>query len=90
VTARLLIAVLLASVAIGVVDIDAVAAWWLAMYPSDPEQTTALQLCYIENHQFNRMSADARHDCYKKWLPILAFANCMNNQRCSSNLLVSR
>jgi hypothetical protein len=46
---------------------------WRAMYPSDPTQRTALQLCYIENHQFLRWNAKARDACYEKWLPILAF-----------------
>ena len=88
--ARLLVATLLASLVLGVVDFGAIPAWCRAMYPSDPEQKTALQLCYIENHQFNRMSAAARHDCYAKWLPILVFLDCEQGERCSSNLLVSR
>jgi hypothetical protein len=89
-TARLLIAVLFASVAIGVVNIDAIGGWWRAMYPRDAEQQTALQLCYIENHQFNRMSAEARHDCYGKWLPILAFLDCVESRRCLSGVSASR
>jgi hypothetical protein len=82
--------ILLASVVLGVVNIGAVRSWWRAVYPGDPGQKTALQLCYIENHQFNRMSAQARHDCYDKWLPILAVANCMDSRRCSPNLSASR
>jgi hypothetical protein len=48
-----------------------VIAKWRAMYPSDPREKAALQLCYDANHQFNRMSDQARKGCYDKWLPRL-------------------
>ena len=41
------------------------------MYPTDANQQAALHLCYVENHQFNRMSNEAREGCYEKWLPRL-------------------
>ena len=44
---------------------------WRAMYPTDAKQQAALQLCYVDNHQFNRMSNEAREGCYEKWLPRL-------------------
>jgi hypothetical protein len=49
-----------------------VIAKWSAMYPSDPREKAALQLCYVEDHQFNRMSDQARKGCYEKWLPRLS------------------
>jgi hypothetical protein len=44
---------------------------WRAMYPTDAKQQAALQLCYVENHQFNRMSNEDRESCYEQWLPRL-------------------
>jgi hypothetical protein len=46
---------------------------WTAMYPSDPIHKMALQICYDDDHQFNRMSTKQRHDCYAKWEPILYY-----------------
>jgi hypothetical protein len=46
-------------------------AKWHAMYPTDPREKAALQLCYVDDHQFNRLSAEARNGCYEKWLPRL-------------------
>ena len=68
---RTFIAVLLILVGFGVINRNEIAADWLAMYPNDPALRTALHLCSDENHQFNRMSAEARDACYNKWLPII-------------------
>jgi hypothetical protein len=68
------LAVFLTTVAVAAaIGHSALVREWRAMYPSDPTQRTALQLCYIENHQFLRSNAKARDACYEKWLPILAF-----------------
>jgi hypothetical protein len=53
------------------VEHDGVIAKWRAMYPTDPREKAALQLCYVENQQFNRLSDQARQGCYEKWLPRL-------------------
>jgi len=63
---RVLIAVLIGWWAF---NLDATIAQWHAVYPSDPALEMALQHCYTENHQFNRLSAEARRGCYDKWLP---------------------
>jgi hypothetical protein len=55
-----------------VIEHDGVIAKWSAMYPTDPREKAALQLCYQEDHQFNRLSEEARKGCYEKWLPRLA------------------
>jgi hypothetical protein len=54
-----------------VLEHNQVIAEWRAMYPSDPREKAALQLCYDDNHQFNRMSDKASKGCYQKWLPRL-------------------
>jgi hypothetical protein len=43
-------------------------AEWRAIYPTDRGKKAALHLCYIENHQFNRLSDQARKGRYEKWL----------------------
>jgi hypothetical protein len=48
---------------------------WHAVYPRDPAQKAALHRCCTENHQFNRMSAGARRDCYAKWLVVPYWGN---------------
>jgi|SRR5580658_3476626 hypothetical protein len=68
------LAMFLLAVAIFIVaHYHAVVTDWRAMYPPEPNRQTALQLCYIENHQFIRSDAKARDTCYERWLPILAF-----------------
>jgi hypothetical protein len=44
----------------GFVERDQIIKYWSAAYPSDPAQKNALQLCYVEDHQFNRLSSAAR------------------------------
>jgi hypothetical protein len=55
----------------GAVEHTGITAQWCAMYPADPREKAALQFCFGENHEFNRMSDQAREDCYGKWLPLL-------------------
>jgi hypothetical protein len=50
------------------VEHDRVSAQWRAMYPASPREQIALHVCCNENHQFNRMSDQARKDCDGTWL----------------------
>jgi hypothetical protein len=59
---------------VGLIEHDLLIKHWSAMFPSDPAQKTALQLCYIEDREFNRLSPASRTACYEKWLPILSYA----------------
>ena len=70
--APVLIPFLILAGAFVTLEYDGVIAEWRAMYPPDPREKTALQLCYVENHQFNRMSDQSRKACYERWLPRLA------------------
>jgi hypothetical protein len=62
---------LIAVVLFAAIEHGPIVEQWTAMYPSDRHQKTALTLCYSENHQFNRASAEARAACYDKQLPTL-------------------
>jgi hypothetical protein len=54
---------------LGLVEHDAINAQWTAMYPDDPVRQVALQHCFEDNHQFNRLNPTARSFCYQKYLP---------------------
>jgi hypothetical protein len=67
----ILIPLLIIAGVLGAVEHDRVIAEWRAMYPTDPREKAALQFCFGENHQFNRMSDQGRKGCYERWLPLL-------------------
>jgi hypothetical protein len=39
-------------------------------YPQDPVKRQALDQCYQANHGFNRLLADERADCYRRFVPV--------------------
>ncbi|HXC26622.1 MAG TPA: hypothetical protein VNV38_01610 [Stellaceae bacterium] len=47
----------------GVVD-----AFYRDIYPSDPAKAQALDMCFVENHEFNRLNAGQRDACYQRML----------------------
>ncbi len=58
----------------GLAERRVITAQWTAMYPNDPDRQIALQHCFEDNHQFNRLSPAARGFCYEKYLPEIAAA----------------
>jgi hypothetical protein len=58
--AVILVVLLIAAAAILAVERDPIIAEWTATYPSDPALKMSLQLCYIEDRQFNRLSSASR------------------------------
>jgi hypothetical protein len=38
------------------------------IYPTDPTKREALDLCFTQDHQFNRLDANARASCYSRAL----------------------
>jgi hypothetical protein len=80
---RPLFIVLAAAAAFAVIERDAVVEEWDAAYPSDPDKQSAIQRCFNDNHNFDRLSGPARRECYEKWLPIYQF---IRNYRPSPNL----
>jgi hypothetical protein len=50
-------------------------SWWQTyqeLYPSDPAKRQALDTCFTEDPQFDRIKAAARAACYRAMLPALA------------------
>jgi hypothetical protein len=45
---------------------DAVKAFYENIYPSDPAKRQALDMCFTEDHKFNRLDATERDACYKR------------------------
>jgi hypothetical protein len=43
----------------------AIRGLYLDVYPSDPAKRQALELCFLQDHRFNRLDADEREACYR-------------------------
>lgn len=48
-----------------------VKAFYEELYPSDPAKRHALELCFVQDHKFNRLFADQRAACYGRMLSSL-------------------
>jgi hypothetical protein len=42
--------------------------YYRELYPSDPVKSQALEMCFLQDHKFNRLDADEREGCYKRAL----------------------
>jgi hypothetical protein len=47
---------------------DVVSGYYHELYPSDPAKRQALELCFLQDREFNRLDADARERCYRRAL----------------------
>lgn len=54
---------------------EAVKAFYLTIYPDDPARAQALDLCFTENHAFNRLDSGQRDACYRHVLGSVAAAS---------------
>ncbi|MGA8399036.1 MAG: hypothetical protein WB697_04065 [Stellaceae bacterium] len=43
-------------------------AFYHGVYPDDPAKQQALELCFMQDHTFNRLDASARDACYSRML----------------------
>jgi hypothetical protein len=44
---------------------DVVKAFYQDIYPSDPAKSRALEVCFMQDHKFNRLDAGERELCYR-------------------------
>jgi hypothetical protein len=51
-----------------------VKAFYEDIYPSDPVMRQALDICFMEDHKFNRLDESARAACYRHTLSTLGGA----------------
>ena len=45
-----------------------VKAFYRDIYPDDPAKRQALELCFMQDHKFNRLDAGQRDACYQRML----------------------
>jgi hypothetical protein len=56
------------AVGIATVQPDALTNLYERIYPSDPGKRQALERCFMQDHQFNRLDGAARDACYEQLL----------------------
>lgn len=54
---------------------ESVRAFYLGIYPDDPARAQALDLCFAENHAFNRLDSEQRDSCYRRILGSVSAAS---------------
>jgi hypothetical protein len=55
---------------------NVIRSYYLDIYPSDPGRRQALELCFLQDHKFNRLDAGERENCYRHaLLPTQAVAS---------------
>ncbi|HWB48732.1 MAG TPA: hypothetical protein VG651_06455 [Stellaceae bacterium] len=83
---------------VAIVDPGIVKAFYQDIYPSDPAKRQALELCFMQDHKFNRLEASERERCYHRMLQPLgeisssdpAVANLVDLQRAAGQGSVPR
>jgi hypothetical protein len=59
---------------------NVVRGYYLDIYPTDPAKQQALELCFLQDHRFNRLDANERESCYRHaLLPIQSAAASMDD-----------
>lgn len=68
-----------------------VKAFYEDIYPSDPAKRQALELCFMQDHKFNRLDSGERDRCYRQMLfPVSehsASAGVLAEQKPTVNLI---
>ena len=54
--------------AFAVMNPGVVKAFYEDLYPSDPAKRQALELCFMQDHKFNRLEPGEREACYHRML----------------------
>ena len=65
----------------------AVKAFYEDIYPRDPAKRQALDLCFVENHKFNRLDAGERDACYRRMLMPLGEVTATGGEQPNVNLI---
>jgi hypothetical protein len=64
-----------------------VRAFYQDIYPSDPAKRQALELCFLQDHQFNRLEPSARENCYHRMLQPLGEISTSETRSPTANLV---
>lgn len=62
------IGVVVGAAGFAVMEPGVVKAFYEDIYPSDPAKRQALELCFMQDHKFNRLEPDEREACYHRML----------------------
>jgi hypothetical protein len=63
-----------------------ISGFYRDIYPTDPAKREALDLCFTQDHQFNRLDANERASCYSRaMLPAAAAAGFVPAARPTAN-----
>ncbi len=54
--------------ALAIINPGAVKAFYEDLYPGDPAKRQALELCFMQDHKFNRLDSGEREACYHRML----------------------
>jgi len=69
---RLLVAgVVVAAGGFAAMNPGVVKAFYRDIYPDDPARRQALELCFMQDHKFNRLDTGEREACYKRMLMLV-------------------
>jgi hypothetical protein len=63
--------VVIGAAAFAITNPGLVKGFYEDLYPSDPAKRQALELCFMQDHKFNRLFADERDACYHRMLSSL-------------------
>ncbi len=68
-------AIFVAAGGVAAMHFQDISRFYRDIYPTDPVKREALDLCFTQDHQFNRLDAAARASCYSRaLLPAAAMA----------------
>jgi hypothetical protein len=73
--------------AFAVMNPGIVKAFYEDIYPSDPARRQALDMCFRDNHKFNRLDAGERAGCYKRMLLPLGEVSTVPAEKPDVNLV---
>ena len=58
---------------------EVIANFYEDLYPSDAAKRQALDLCFLQDHKFNRLNADERNLCYRRNLTPAEMASAVRS-----------
>jgi len=58
--------VIIAASGVAAVHPGAIRSFYNDVYSTDPAKREALEVCFMQDHKFNRLDSDAREACYRR------------------------
>jgi hypothetical protein len=84
----LFVAIILGGGGVAAAYPNALRSYYLDLYPTDPGKRQALEMCFLQDHKFNRLDADERENCYRHaLLPTQAVAGTSAVDQAQANAI---